>query len=80
MFVALDTIITERPVWMESYNDAGTLIENDHAGGHKFRVYCKRYPAGATVRLGNNGISTSGNARMYIVAVCPVISLKQADD
>ena len=80
VFVALDTLITQRPAWMEGYEDTGTIIENDHDGGHKFRVYSKRYPAGATVLLGNNGILVSGNAGMYTVAVCPVTSLKKADE
>jgi len=80
VYVALDTLITERPAWMESYEDTGTIIENDHDGGHKFRVYSKRYPGGATVLLGNNGSSSSENAQMYTVAVCPVTSIKQPGD
>jgi beta-galactosidase len=80
VFVALDTLINEKPAWMESYEDTGTTIENDRNGGHKFRVYTKRYPMGSTVLLGNNGSLTSGNAEMYTVAVCPVTSLKQTGD
>jgi beta-galactosidase len=80
VFVALDTLITEKPAWMESYEETGTIIENDHNGGHKFRVYSKRYPVGATVLLGNNANSSSGNPMMYTIAVCRVTSLKQTGD
>jgi len=80
VFVAMDTLISERPVWLEKYVDTKTTLENDYSGGHKFRVYSKRFPEEAIVLLGNNGTSAAGNAEMYTVAVCPVTSLKQAGD
>ena len=80
VFVALDTQITEIPEWLESYADTRTSVENNHKGGQKFRVYSRRFPKGAGVMLGNNGSSSTGNAEMYTVAVCPVTRLKQAGD
>ncbi|HEY4194340.1 MAG TPA: glycoside hydrolase family 2, partial [Mucilaginibacter sp.] len=80
VYVALDESISQKPDWMQPYDDTKTYITNDAGGGHRFRVYHRRYQAGATVVLGNNGTIAGGKALMYTVAVLPVTHMEPATD
>lgn len=60
--------------WMTGYEDTKTIAEDNQ--GHRFRVYRRRFDAGATVRLG----TAPGTIPMYTIAALPASSLEPAHD
>jgi hypothetical protein len=80
VYIGMDANIADKPQWLSNYEDTKTFIESAHAGSHKFKVFRKRFEAGATVTLANNGTLTGKNALMYTVAAIPVSAMQPAID
>ncbi|MFC7667707.1 malectin domain-containing carbohydrate-binding protein [Hymenobacter humi] len=78
VYVALDARQSTRPAWLQAYEDTKTTLETNEHGGHQYRVYRQRFPAGAPVNLGPN----SGLAQMrpYLVAVNRATTIEPAYD
>ena len=60
VFIGIDARIKNRPDWLKDYEDTKTSMENDAATGNIFKVFRKRFPAGATVWLGRSGGEDGG--------------------
>jgi hypothetical protein len=69
VYVAMDSLILQKPSWLQGWTDTSLVFENDHDGGRRFRVFRKWFPAGATVVLGKNGDERNERADMYTVIV-----------
>ncbi|WP_317192201.1 malectin domain-containing carbohydrate-binding protein [Hymenobacter ruricola] len=76
VYVALDARAA-RPAWLQGYEETKASLETaDAAGPHPFRVYRRRFPAGAAVALGPN----AANALPYVVAVNRASTIEPAYD
>ncbi len=71
VYLALDARQTARPAWLKPYEDTKTTLETDEAGGRVYRVFRRRFAAGAAVALG---------AGSYLVAVQRASTIEPAYD
>jgi hypothetical protein len=71
VYIALDAAISQKPEWMQTYEDTKTTLQTDADGGHLFKVFTKHFSVGSTVQLGVNGTADGTLAQMYIVAALP---------
>ncbi|WP_426061793.1 malectin domain-containing carbohydrate-binding protein [Hymenobacter sp. B1770] len=78
VYVALDAVQGTRPAWLQAYEDTKTSLETNENGGHQYRVYRQRFPAGALVSLGPN--AGMAQARPYLVAVNRASTIEPAYD
>ncbi len=61
VYIALDAKQVTLPDWLKPYEDTKTTLETDEAGGHSYRVFRQRFPAGATVALGPGSYLVAAN-------------------
>ncbi|MGI4867782.1 MAG: malectin domain-containing carbohydrate-binding protein [Janthinobacterium lividum] len=73
VYVALDARQLARPAWLKEYEDTKTTLATDEAAGRLFRVYRRRFAAGAAVPLGAGGPP-------YLVAVQRATTIEPAYD
>ncbi|WP_201983920.1 malectin domain-containing carbohydrate-binding protein [Hymenobacter rubidus] len=79
VYIALDARQTTRPTWLMEYEDTKTTLTTaDAAGAHFFRVFRRRFPAGAAVSLGPDGAGS--NILPYLVAANRASTIEPAYD
>lgn len=76
VFVGINTKITQKPNWLQGFEDTKTTMESDTAGGTKFTIYKKRYVKEATVIVGESG----NNLNDFVIAVNPATTIEPAYD
>jgi hypothetical protein len=69
VYVAMDSLILQKPSWLLGWTDTSLVFETDHDGRHRFRVFRKHFTAGSTVVLGKNGDGPAAGTDMYTVIV-----------
>jgi hypothetical protein len=80
VFIAIDSSITF-PEWLKGYEDTKTTLQNTRSV--TFKLYRKRFPANAIVKLGSNGTASfplGGVGGGYSVIVTPVTTLQPPFD
>ncbi|UOR03573.1 malectin domain-containing carbohydrate-binding protein [Hymenobacter aerilatus] len=79
VYLAFDARQPTRPTWLQGYEDTKTTLElADATGAHPFRVYRKRFAAGATVTLGPD--AATPNTLPYLVVVQRASTIEPAYD
>jgi hypothetical protein len=70
--VSHDNRITNKPNWLNSFEDTGEDIQTDDPRSQGFSVFCRDFPAGAAALGGNHPAGvTMGDQSMYTVVVLP---------
>jgi hypothetical protein len=76
VYIGVDTAIHGLPPGMSGYADTKNFIKTDQRGGRLFRVWTKRFPAGAVTAPGAN----AAGMNRYIIAATPVSTIEPAYD
>jgi len=68
VIIAHNDVITNKPAWLDGYQNSGVKITNDEVISKSFTLYYKYFPAGSKVTIGKNDTQTSKHG-MYTVVV-----------
>ncbi|OON69914.1 glycoside hydrolase family 2 [Hymenobacter sp. CRA2] len=77
VYVGIEARQTARPDWLKDYEDTKTTLGINQAGPQAFRMYRRRFAAGATVTL---GADPPGSVNPYLVAVGRASNIEPAYD